>query len=252
MFAAVRPPWRSEAASREPCWAVLLLHANEPVSSERLALSLWGDDAPGESVKMVRVHMSRLRKALGDSAVVATTAGGYRLRVRPGELDADIFEGLTEQGRAALDGGRCEQASRLLREALSPWRGSALADLADEPFAAGEIARLEDRRLAALELRLAADLDCRPVDALAAELRGHVAAHPTRERFAALLMLALYRCGRQAEALDAFTQARRLLVSELGVEPGDELRRPAGSDPAAVIARSGCWTPARTASWARR
>ncbi|MEA2220357.1 MAG: hypothetical protein QOJ35_2983 [Solirubrobacteraceae bacterium] len=204
---------------------MLLLHANEPISSERLALALWGDDAPGESVKTVRVHMSRLRKALGDPAVVATTAGGYRLRVRPGELDADCFEDLTEQGRAALDGGRPEHAATLLREALALWYGSALADLADEPFAAGEIARLEDRRLAALQLRLAADLECGATDALAAELSSHVSAHPTRERFTGLLMLALYRCGRQAEALDLFMQARQRLVAELGVEPGPELRR---------------------------
>jgi WD40 repeat protein/DNA-binding SARP family transcriptional activator len=205
--------------------AVLLLHANEPVSCERLALALWGEDAPGETVKMVRVHMSRLRKALGGAAVVATTAGGYRLRVAPGELDADRFEQLTEQGRTALAQGDAELASALLREALALWRGPPLADFVDEPFAASEIARLEDRRLAALEIRLGADLECGRHDAVAAELRGIVADQPTRERFAALLMLALYRGGRQAEALDVFTRTRRTLVDELGVEPGPELRR---------------------------
>ena len=205
--------------------AVLLLHANEPVTSERLAIALWGEDAPGEAVKAVQVHMSRLRKALGEAAVVSTTAGGYRLRVEPGELDSHRFDELMEAGRAALADGEPERASTLLRAALALWRGPALADFVDEPFAAGEIARLEDRRLAALELRLGAELACGHEDALVAELKGLVSAHPGRERLASLLMTALYRCGRQVEALDVYAQARSALVEQLGVEPGPELTR---------------------------
>jgi len=204
--------------------AVLLLHANEPVSAERLALALWGEDAPGGAVKTVQTHVSRLRRALGDPDILATTPAGYRLRVRPDELDAERFERLVEEGRAALAGGRPEHASALLRGALSLWRGSPLADLADEPFAAAEIARLDEERLAALEARVEADLAAGCHDALVGELQHLVAENPTRERLAGQLMLALYRCGRQAESLEAYAQARRVLVSEIGVEPGPELR----------------------------
>jgi len=192
--------------------AVLLLHANEPVSAERLALALWGEDAPGGAVKTVQVHVSRLRRALGDPGIVATTAGGYRLRVRPDELDAERFERLVEEGRAALAGGQPEHASALLRGALSLWRGSPLADLADEPFAAAEIARLDEERLAALDARVEADLAAGCHDALVGELAQLVADNPTRERLAGQLMLTLYRCGRQAESLEAYAQARRVLV----------------------------------------
>ncbi|MGH2920288.1 MAG: BTAD domain-containing putative transcriptional regulator [Solirubrobacteraceae bacterium] len=205
--------------------AVLLLHANEPVSAERLALALWGEDAPGSAVKTVQVHVSRLRKALGDPDIVDTSAAGYRLRVRPDELDAQRFERLVEDGRRALSAGQAEQASSLLRDALSLWRGPALAELADEPFAAAEIARLEEQRLAALEARVEADLAAGRHAELVGELQQLVGDHPIRERLAGQLMLALYRCGRQSEALEAYAQARRMLVSEIGVEPGPELRR---------------------------
>ena len=205
--------------------AVLLLHANEPVSAERLALALWGEDAPGSAVKTVQVHVSRLRKALGDPDIVATTAAGYRLRVRPDELDSQRFERLVEDGRRALASGQPEHASAVLRGALSLWRGPPLAELAAEPFAAAEIARLEEQRLAALEARVEADLAAGRHDQLVGELQQLVADNPIRERLAGQLMLALYRCGRQSEALEAYGQARRTLVSEVGVEPGPELRR---------------------------
>src|SRR3954468_21974612 len=130
--------------------AVLLLHANEPVSAERLAVALWGEDAPAGAVKTVQVHVSRLRKALGDPDAVSTTPAGYRLRVRPGELDAERFARGVEAGRRALEAGDPQRAVILLREALELWHGPALADLEFEPFAAAEIGRLEGPRPVAL------------------------------------------------------------------------------------------------------
>lgn len=204
--------------------AVLLLHANEPVSAERLALALWGEDAPGGATKTVQVHVSRLRKALGDADMIATAPAGYCLRVRPDELDAAHFERLVEDGRRALAGAQPQRAATLLREALSLWRGPPLAELAFEPFAGAEVARLEEQRLAALEARVEADLAAGRQAELVAELQQLAAANPTRERLAAHLMLALYRCGRQADALQAYQDARRMLVAEIGVEPGPQLR----------------------------
>ena len=204
--------------------AVLLLNANEPVSADRLALALWGEEVPGGAVKTVQVHVSRLRKALGEADVVQTTPAGYRLCVRDGECDAQRFERLVEDGRAALAGGDAPRAATILREALALWRGPALAELADEPFARAEIARLEEQRLAALELRVEADLAAGRHAELVGELQGLVNENPLREGLAAALMLALYRCGRQVEALDAYTATRRVLVEEMGVEPGPQMR----------------------------
>lgn len=205
--------------------AVLLLNANEPVSAERLALALWGEDAAASAVKTVHVHVSRLRRALGEADIVTTTRAGYCLRVRPGELDAERFERLVEDGRNALADGEPEDAAARLREALALWRGPPLADLEFEPFAAAEIVRLEEQRLTALESRIEADLAAGEHAGIVGELRQLVAEHPRREHFACQLMLALYRCERQAEALEVYRGARRVLVEELGVEPGPELRR---------------------------
>ena len=205
--------------------AVLLLHPNEPVSADRLALALWGEEAPADATRTVQVYVSRLRKALGDPEAIATTPAGYRLRVRPGELDAERFERGVEAGRRALAAGEPEQAGELLRDALGLWRGPPLAELEFEPFAQVEIARLQEQRLAALEARVDADLAMGRHAALIGELQGLLAEHPTRERFAADLMLALYRSGRQAEALEVYRDARRVLVERVGVEPGPELQR---------------------------
>src|SRR5437773_3547925 len=131
--------------------AMLLLHANEPVSAERLALALWGEEAPAGATKTVQVHVSRLRKALGDPDAVETTPAGYRLRVRPDELDAERFRRGVAAGRQALAAGEPERAGALFEEALGLWRGAPLAELQFEPFAQAEIARLEEQRLAALE-----------------------------------------------------------------------------------------------------
>jgi DNA-binding SARP family transcriptional activator len=205
--------------------AMLLLHANEPVSAERLAVALWGEDAPAGVAKNVYVHVSRLRSALGDRGVIETTPAGYRLRVGADELDVARFERLAEDGRRALAEGQPEQAGVVLREALGLWRGPPLAELAWEPFAGAEIARLEEQRLATLEARIEADLGAGRHYELVGELRQLVAVHPTRERLAADLMLALYRCGRQSEALEVYQDTRRLLVTEVGIEPGLRLRK---------------------------
>jgi predicted ATPase/DNA-binding SARP family transcriptional activator len=204
--------------------AMLLLNADEPVSAERLAVALWGEDAPAAAVKTIQVHVSRLRRALGDPGVLVTTPAGYRLHVRPGELDADRFEARSTEGRRALANGRPDRAARLLREALSEWRGPALADFAFDAFAQAEIGRLEEERLAALEARVEADLALGSHGELAGELQQLVVEHPLRERLHGQLMRSLYRCGRQADALQAYRQAREVLVDQLGIEPGAELR----------------------------
>ncbi|MDA0166050.1 AAA family ATPase [Solirubrobacter ginsenosidimutans] len=205
--------------------AVLLLRANEPVSAERLAMALWGDEAPAGAVKTVHVYVSRLRKALGDPALIETTPAGYRLRVRPGELDLERFERGVEAGRRALAAGQPERAAALLRDALGLWRGPALAELEFESFARNEIARLEEQRVAAIEARVDADLAAGADAGLVSELRPLLVEHPEREWLAGQLMLALYRSGRQTEALEVFRDARQRLVEAVGVEPGPQLAR---------------------------
>src|SRR5436190_12345352 len=204
--------------------AVLLLRANEVVSAERLVADVWGDDAPTSALKALQVAVSRLRHALDGRAVIETTGAGYRVLAAPGELDLERFESAAEAGRAALAAGRPEQAAARLREGLAEWRGAPLADVAALPFAAAEIARLEEQRTVALEARIEADLACGRHAQLVGELRALVAEHPWRERLHAQLMLALYRTGRQADALDAYAAARTALVEQLGIEPGPELR----------------------------
>jgi WD40 repeat protein/DNA-binding SARP family transcriptional activator/energy-coupling factor transporter ATP-binding protein EcfA2 len=204
--------------------AVLLLHPNEPVSVDKLAIALWGEDVPGGASRTVQVHVSRLRKALGNPDVLITTPAGYRLDVKPGELDATRFEELVRSGRRTLANGEAAEASEVLREALTLWRGPPLADFESEPFAPAEIARLEEQRLAALEMRLEADLAAGRHRDVVAELQHLVTEHPTREQLLEHLMLALYRCGRQTEALEAYREAHRVLLDEIGVEPRSQLR----------------------------
>jgi DNA-binding SARP family transcriptional activator len=204
--------------------AVLLLHANKPVSAGDLAIALWGEDAPSGAVKTVQVHVSRLRKALGGPEILSTTSAGYCLNVRPGQLDAERFAEMVDEARRTLEKGDAAEAAAVLREALLLWRGPPLADFVSEPFAPAEIARLEEQRLAALETRVEADLAVGRHGEVVAELQHLVAEHPTREQLVAQLMLALYRCGRQAEALEAYRAAREVLVEEIGVEPSPTLR----------------------------
>ena len=196
-------------AKQRALLAVLLLHANEVVSTDRLIDALWEDDAPETGRKAIQVYVSQLRKALGKERIV-TRPPGYRLDVEEGELDLARFQRLLEEGKPS--------------EALSLWRGPPLADFAYERFADSERARLEDLRLACIEDRIEIDLAHGRDAALVGELETLVREHPLRERLRAQHMLALYRSGRQAEALEAYQDARRALVEELGIEPGRSLR----------------------------
>jgi YVTN family beta-propeller protein len=204
--------------------ALLLLHPNETVSSERLVEELWGEQAPATAQKVIQNHVSTLRRALGDGRLL-TRGSGYALSVESGELDAERFDALLAEGRAALHSADPERASALLQEALKLWRGPPLSDFAYESFAQAEIARLDERRLVALEERVEADLALGRHADLVAELETLVAENHLRERLRGQLMLALYRSGRQAEALHSYQEARRMLVDELGIEPGQALQR---------------------------
>ena len=205
---------------------LLLLHRNEAMASERLIDALWGESPPATAAKVLQNYVGQLRRALDDreGRRLQTRGRGYAIHVEDGELDLDRFERLVREGGEALALDRPADAAAWLREALALWRGPALADVAYEPFAQAEIARLEERRAVALERRIDADLALGRHADLVAELEALVAQHPLRERLRGQRMLALYRCGRQAEALEAFREARRLLVEEIGVEPGPELR----------------------------
>lgn len=207
--------------------ALLLLHRNEVVSSDRLIEELWPTDPPPSAAKIVQAHISRLRKALDGAGegVLLTRGRGYMLRVAPSELDRDRFEALLEQGRVALAADEAERAQRTLREALALWRGPPLAEFAYDSFAQEEIGRLEELQLAAIERRIEADLVLGRADAVIPELEGLVQRHPLRERLREQLMLALYRAGRQAEALEVYRDARRTLAEELGLEPGPALQQ---------------------------
>ena len=161
--------------------AILLLNRGEIVSVDRLADELWGEEPPDTATKTVQVYVSRLRKELGQDAVL-TRGGGYVLDIEPAQLDAARFTRLTDEGRAALQRGEANTASDLLREALALWRGTPLGDLAYEPFAQSQIARLEELRLVALEHRVDADLELGEAAALVPELETLVREHPARER----------------------------------------------------------------------
>jgi DNA-binding SARP family transcriptional activator len=201
-------------------FAVLLLHANQVVSTDRLGDALWGQTPPLRAAKSIQVYVSRLRKDLGEDRLV-TRAPGYVLVLDRSELDLGRFEQLVaEAGRADP-----KSAARKLRQALGLWRGPALSDLAYEPFVQSEISRLEELRWAALEKRIDAELATGRHAELVGELEALVAEHPLRERLRCQLMLALYRSARQAEALEVYRAARRELSEEFGLEPTAELKR---------------------------
>jgi DNA-binding SARP family transcriptional activator/ABC-type oligopeptide transport system substrate-binding subunit len=208
--------------------AILLLSANRVVSRSRLINELWGEESTGTSDHALDVQLSRLRKALGTDAagdpLLATEPPGYVLRVAPGALDLECFERLLDEGRRALAEGSDEHAAETLREAESLWRGRALADLEFESYARLDVDRLEELRLAAVEDRIEAELALGCHRALVPELEALVAEHPFRERLREQQMLALYRCGRLAAALDAYRTGRALLIEELGLEPRPQLR----------------------------
>jgi YVTN family beta-propeller protein len=207
--------------------ALLLMNANEVVSSDRLIDELWPDAPPPTAAKIVQAHVSRLRKALDGSGegILLTRGHGYLLHVEPGQLDVERFRRLLDAGRQALAAGDADRGAEMLRDALALWRGPPLADFAYDSFAQEGIARLEELRVSALEERIDADLALGRHDAVVEELEQLVARHPLRERLRGQLMLALYRSGRQAEALEVYRDARRTLADELGLEPGPSLRQ---------------------------
>lgn len=202
----------------------LLLHANEVIPTDRLVDSLWGDDPPESAEHAIEVYVSRLRRALGADRI-ETRAPGYRIRIEPGELDLHRFEALTAEAIQSLNANEPSEAVRLFREAEGLWRGPALADLRSSDRTRAEITRLDELRLAETEARIDAMLATGRHAELVPELDQLVAEHPFRERVLAQRMLALYRSGRQVDALEAFHKARRALDEDLGLEPGPGLQQ---------------------------
>lgn len=203
--------------------ALLLVHANRTLALDRIVDELWGGEVPGSAHKMVQIYVSHLRKALAQGTL-HTRPPGYALSIEPGRLDLHRCEQLVAEARAGLDAGRAQEAAEGFRAALELWRGPALAEFAAEPFAQAEGARLEELRVSALEGRLEADLLLGRHGDLVGELEALIARYPLREGLRRQHMLALYRSGRQAEALAAYQEARRALADELGIEPWPALR----------------------------
>src|SRR5213596_1254069 len=233
------------AAKPRALLAALLLDRNRVVPVSRLIDDLWGEVPPETAMKALQGYVSQLRKAIGPERLL-TRPPGYELRVEDGELDLDRFERLAREGRELLAAGDSKAAAKRLSEALELWRGAPLAEFS-EPFARDAGARLEDERLAALEERIDADLALGRHARLVSELEQLVAQEPLRERPRAQLMLALYRSGRQADALELYRRTRETLSEELGIEPSLELqeleRRMLQHDPTLERAR----VPAREA-----
>lgn len=211
--------------------ALLLLHRNEVVAVDRIVDELWGERPPKTAEHVVRVYVSQLRKALepnrsGEAPQLLVTHGsGYVLRVDPDLVDVDRFDVLRTEGRRLLESGESAHAAEAFAEALALWRGPPLQDFGYEGFAQPEIARLEEVRLATLEDRFEAELAAGRDSELVPDLEQLVEANPLRERLRGQLMLALYRSGRQADALETYQRGRRLLVDELGLAPSQALRR---------------------------
>jgi predicted ATPase/DNA-binding SARP family transcriptional activator len=227
--------------------AFLLLHANRAVSSDVVIDAVWGPSRSGADNRL-QMAIARLRRSLDPAGGngeprLRTVSGGYLLSIAAGELDADVFVSHVRVGQGALDAGEPARAVELLAEALALWRGPPLAEVCFEDFAQAEIRRLEELRLVALQARIGADLQLGRHTQLIAELGGLLAEQPTRERLAELLMLALYRSGRQAEALTVYQRTRTHLAEELGLEPGPALKAlqtaVLSQDPALVLARPG-------------
>ena len=244
--------------------ALLILNANHVVPRERLIDELWGDEAPETAVKSVQVYVSQLRKLLPEGSLV-TRAPGYMLEVEAEAVDLIRFERLVREGRSALAAGAPNRAADTIREAVALWRGPALTEFAAERFAQLEGGRLDDLRLGALENRIDADLQLGRHAEVTGELEMLIASHPHRERLRAQLMLALYRSGRQSEALDVYRNLRTTL-DEIGIEPSENLQRlerqilnhdteidaPAQALPVAVSASESAQAAAATAPLERR
>lgn len=203
--------------------ALLLLNRGQPVTTDRLIDQLWEERPPATASKVIQGYVSQLRRVLGETALL-TRGGGYMLTVEDEQVDAERFERFADEARRLLAYGDVEAARGQLVAALSLWRGEALSDFAYERFAQSEVARLEEARLAAIENRIEADLRLGAHHEVIGELEALGRSYPNRERLLGLLMLALYRSGRQADALDAFRRGRAALNDELGLEPGPELR----------------------------
>ena len=214
---------RLRAGKERALLALLLLHANRTLAMDRIVDALWGDGVPETAHKMVQIYVSHLRKVLPRDTL-RTRPPGYALAVEDGNLDLDRFEAAVAEARAALEAGHAESASESFGEALSLWRGPALAEFASEPFAQMEGARLEDLRMYAVEGRLEAELALGRHQAAVGELETLIAENPLRERLRSQHMLALYRSGRHAEALASYQAFRRTLSEELGMEPSTSLR----------------------------
>ena len=212
--------------------AILLINANQVVSTGRLVELLWGEDPPETSLNTLQVYVSHLRKLLepdrpvgAPNRVLVSRSPGYLLSVDEAELDLARFERLVAEGRAALTAGQPDSAAGSLREALSIWRGPAFADVEGEAFATAEGARLAELRLRAIEDRIDADLSTGAHADLVGELRALVSTHPLRERLRGQLMLALYRSGRQAEVSSLYHETRETLAEDIGMEPGPAIER---------------------------
>jgi DNA-binding SARP family transcriptional activator len=211
------------AAKPRTLLGVLLLHANKAVSQDRLANELWGERTPSSAAKLVQTYIGKLRSALG-SAVIETRSPGYLLRIEEEALDAARFRRLVGEARQLAGQGWLVQASSAYREALVLWRGPALADLSFESFARNEADQLDEERVIALMDRIDCDLILGHDNELIPELETLVKQHPLQERPRAQLMIALYRSGRQADALNLYRETRFTLRDELGLEPSLRLQ----------------------------
>jgi DNA-binding SARP family transcriptional activator/Tfp pilus assembly protein PilF len=239
------------AAKQRTLLAILLLRAGRVVAAEALIDRLWGERPPATARKTLHNYVRRLRTTLAAGAtglaappMLLTEPSGYLLRLGDAELDLHRFQRLREQAQQATSAGDLDRAAALLRQALGLWRGPALADMAAETLLRTEAARLEEQRLAVLEARIQAELELGWHAELVGELEALAAQHPLRESFCGQLMLALYRCGRQVDALGVYRAARRLLIEEFGVEPGPELQR---LERAMLVADPSLAVPARPA-----
>jgi predicted ATPase/DNA-binding SARP family transcriptional activator len=217
------------AAKQKTILALLLLHHGEVVSVDRLKEALWGDSPPTTAATALQGYVSQLRRTLesgagGGASLLVTRSPGYSLAIGAEQFDVSLFEKLAAKGREALTAADWGRAAELLSQALGLWRGSPLADFSYDGWAQAPLGRLEEMRLSVLEDRIEADLSSGRHAELVGELEELIAEHPLRERLRGQLMLALYRSGRQAEALEAYQAARRALVDELGIEPGPELQ----------------------------
>ena len=242
-------PVRFDGPKQRSLFVALILGAPQTVSADVLVEILWGDAPPAGAAAALQKHISRLRQRLGDESAVQHRAPGYALAIDPLAIDARRFEALLERARVSLERNDHERAAADLHAALSLWRGDALAEHRFDDFAQQEIARLDELRLEAVEERFAAELAGGRAADLVSELGALVAEHPLRERLRAHLMVALYRTGRQADALETMRRGRDLMVSELGIEPGPELRRLEymilAQDPELLVERRGAVLTAR-------